>query len=126
MASLLLAFTSASDCDVVPTAARARESRGAATPDVAVMTTGLCVGGWVAATEFLELFFFFFFFDHMACGILVPRPGIEPGPSAGRVRSPNHCGQGISSWNCYGKKMTSSLNSPLKSRLESQRDSTEP
>ena len=26
-----------------------------------------------------------------ACGILVPWPGIEPGPSAVRARSPNHC-----------------------------------
>ena len=26
----------------------------------------------------------------MACGILVPGPGIEPGPSAVRVQSPNH------------------------------------
>ena len=25
-----------------------------------------------------------------ACGIFVPRPGIEPGPSAVRVQSPNH------------------------------------
>ena len=27
---------------------------------------------------------------HMACGILVPQPGIEPRPSAVRARSPNH------------------------------------
>ena len=34
---------------------------------------------------------FFFFFGHaMACGNLVPRPGIEPGPLAVRVQSPNH------------------------------------
>ena len=26
----------------------------------------------------------------MACGILVPQPGIEPGPSAVKARSPNH------------------------------------
>ena len=26
----------------------------------------------------------------MACGILVPQPGIEPRPSAVRVQSPNH------------------------------------
>ena len=26
----------------------------------------------------------------MACGILVPRPGIEPGPSAVKAWSPNH------------------------------------
>ena len=27
---------------------------------------------------------------HLACGILVPRPGIEPGPSAVKTWSPNH------------------------------------
>ena len=29
-------------------------------------------------------------FGHTACGILVPRPGIEPGPLAVKVRSPDH------------------------------------
>ena len=34
---------------------------------------------------------FFFFWPHrVACGILVPQPGIEPGPSAVKARSPNH------------------------------------
>ena len=33
---------------------------------------------------------FFFWPRHTAYGILVPRPGIEPRPSAVRVRSPNH------------------------------------
>ena len=40
----------------------------------------------------LFIFFFFFFFFGLcclACGILVPRPGIEPGPSAVRAQSPN-------------------------------------
>ena len=40
------------------------------------------------------LFSFFYFFTFClhcaACGILVPPPGIEPGPSAVRTQSPNH------------------------------------
>ena len=36
------------------------------------------------------LFFFFFLPRHVACGILVPRPGIEPRPLAVRAQSPNH------------------------------------
>ena len=34
--------------------------------------------------------FFFFLPHHMACGILVPQPGVEPGPSAVRAWSLNH------------------------------------
>ena len=39
--------------------------------------------------------FFFFFFPfswlhHVACGILVPQPGIEPVPSAVKAQNPNH------------------------------------
>ena len=33
--------------------------------------------------------FLSFFFGCTACGIIVPRPGIEPGPSAVRAQSPN-------------------------------------
>ena len=33
---------------------------------------------------------FFFFFDHVARGILVPRPGVEPVPPALEARSLNH------------------------------------
>ena len=33
---------------------------------------------------------FFFWPCRMACGILVPQPGIEPGPLAMRPQSPNH------------------------------------
>ena len=33
---------------------------------------------------------FFFPPRHVACGILVPRPGIEPGPSAVKAQNPNH------------------------------------
>ena len=34
--------------------------------------------------------FLFFLPSCVTCGILVPWPGIEPGPSAVRVQSPNH------------------------------------
>ena len=40
-----------------------------------------------------ETFFFFlifYFFCPMACGILVCRPGIEPGPLVMTARSPSH------------------------------------
>ena len=38
-----------------------------------------------------QYFFFFNFWQRQtACGILVPRPGIEPAPSAVKARSPNH------------------------------------
>ena len=44
----------------------------------------LWINGWV-------VFFLFFFLRHRAlCGILVPRPGIEPAPLAVKARSPNH------------------------------------
>ena len=35
-------------------------------------------------------FAFFFFLAGEVCGILVPRPGIEPGPPEVEVRSPKH------------------------------------
>ena len=38
----------------------------------------------------IGLTLFFFFFGHMACGILVPRPGIETRPPEAEARSPNH------------------------------------
>ena len=45
-------------------------------------------------TEFLIYdkigFLFFVFFGCGACGILVPQPGIKPGPSAVKAQSPNH------------------------------------
>ena len=34
--------------------------------------------------------FFFFWLHSTACGIFVPRPGIEPQPSAVKAQSPNH------------------------------------
>ena len=37
-----------------------------------------------------KYFTFIFWLHHAACGILVPRPGIEPGSLAMRTRSPNH------------------------------------
>ena len=39
---------------------------------------------------FFNLLFFFFFWPLMAWGMLVPRPGIESGPSAVKAPSPNH------------------------------------
>ena len=39
--------------------------------------------------KFWFLFLLFFCLHCMACGILVPWPGIEPGPSAVRLWSPN-------------------------------------
>ena len=43
------------------------------------------------SSGFLNLFFIFYFWlCHRACGILVPRPGIEPGATAVRAPSPNH------------------------------------
>ena len=36
-------------------------------------------------------FVFFFWPRHMACEILVPKPGIEPRPPAVKVPSPNYC-----------------------------------
>ena len=35
-------------------------------------------------------FFFFFLAMNVACGILVPQPGIEPGPLEVEAQSPNH------------------------------------
>ena len=38
----------------------------------------------------MSFIFFFFLLGRAACGILVPRPGIEPMAPAVEVRSPNH------------------------------------
>ena len=38
----------------------------------------------------LKIFYLLFFWPHMACGILVPRPGIKSGPSAVKAPSPDH------------------------------------
>ena len=43
-----------------------------------------------APSTTLPMLFFFFWPSHMACGILVPRPGIEPTPPAVEERSLNH------------------------------------
>ena len=47
--------------------------------------------GFIVIFSF-KLFFYFFkiWLCCVACGILVPWPGIEPAPSAVKVRSPNH------------------------------------
>ena len=38
-----------------------------------------------------QLFIYYYFLLHcMACRILIPAAGIEPGPLAGKVQSPNH------------------------------------
>ena len=47
-------------------------------------------GEWREAAVCLVLFVCLFWPSSVACGILVPRPGTEPGPSAVRVWSPNH------------------------------------
>ena len=36
------------------------------------------------------LFYFYFLSLHVACGILVPQPWIEPGPLAVKAQSPSH------------------------------------
>ena len=43
-----------------------------------------------AYEAFFFFFFFFSFFGLAACGILVPWPGTEPGPSAVKAPSPDH------------------------------------
>ena len=42
-------------------------------------------------------FFFFFWPHHIACGILVPQPGIDPGPQQWKHRTLTPDNQGISS-----------------------------
>ena len=53
---------------------------------------GSCrVGGWagkLSTAQPLKYNFFLF----VACGILVPQPGIEPGPLVVKAQSPNHQG----------------------------------
>ena len=47
---------------------------------------------WLSRWLYVQRSFFFFFFllCHIACRLLVPRPGIKPMPSAVEVRSLNH------------------------------------
>ena len=47
----------------------------------------------VSGLTFRSLIHFEFIFwpCRVACGILVPRAGMEPGPSAVKVQSPNYC-----------------------------------
>ena len=40
--------------------------------------------------SFIYLFVCLFMLCRVACGILVPRPGIEPRATAVKARSPNH------------------------------------
>ena len=45
---------------------------------------------WVKETDANRGFLFFVFFCYMACGILVPQPGIEPRPLAVKAQNLNH------------------------------------
>ena len=45
---------------------------------------------FATALFFKFLFIYLFWLCLTACEILIPRPGIEPGPSAVKVQSPNH------------------------------------
>ena len=44
-------------------------------------------------TEFVIILFLFYIFGHEACGILAPRPGIEPAPLEGKVLTPGLLGK---------------------------------
>ena len=60
---------------------------------------------------FFKIFIFFFWPPRVACGILVSRPGIEPGPPAMEGQSPNYWttgeAPGCSTWwrpsVCFGR-----------------------
>ena len=53
--------------------------------------------GGVRATCTCHVFLLLFFWPHhAACGILAPRPGIEPGPLAVKAQSPKHWTPGYS------------------------------
>ena len=45
---------------------------------------------WESQMGSLTSFLNFFWPSCLVCGILVPQPGIEPGPSAVKVQSPNN------------------------------------
>ena len=64
-------------------------SRGGS-PQPCVATEHLKGQSIVSAKCTLGFFFFSFWPRSEACGILVPRPGIEPGPIALKAPSPNH------------------------------------
>ena len=54
-----------------------------------IVLSGICPG--VGLLDHMAILFFVFVWPrHAACGILVSRPGIEPGPLAVKARSPNH------------------------------------
>ena len=53
--------------------------------------------------EAFQVVSFFFFFGHVACGILVPQPGMEPVPPAVEAHSLNHwTGREVLSWFSWG------------------------
>ena len=62
---------------------------------------------------FCGILFLFFFFCHTACGIFVPFPGIETGPSKMRVKSPTTGPPGNSLFYCEFISFFSELLSAL-------------
>ena len=61
----------------------------------------------------------FWFFGHEACGILVPRPGIEPAPSAseGEVLTTEPPGE-IPNWCFWTVVLEKTLESPLDCKIQ--------
>ena len=45
---------------------------------------------YIYKEDFLKNFILFIYFGHMACGILVPQPGIKPASRALEAQSLNH------------------------------------
>ena len=50
----------------------------------------VCVLQLMSQKIFYFLFIYLFWLRHSACGILVPRPGIEPAPPAVEAQNLNH------------------------------------
>ena len=44
----------------------------------------------ILAILFHFFFFFFFWLGHVACGLSIPQPGIEPAPPTFKAQNPNH------------------------------------
>ena len=62
-----------------------------------ICTVGLSVRGqdlYLCSALYLFFYLFFFWLHPAACGILVPRPGVDPGPPGAEARSLNHWTQG--------------------------------
>ena len=64
---------------------------------------------WTIFKVFIEfatillLFYIFWFFGHKACGILAPRPGMEPAPPAleGEALTTGPPGKSLNCFKCY-------------------------